>query len=319
MADTTAVAIACQGGGSHTAFTGGVLARLLPNVPADHEIIALSGTSGGAACAALTWYGIVHPEKEPAPLVREFWEDMAATTMPHRVANAMVRWSVGLQRMGVPVPEVSPAYSPGSWWGEREFRSLLADYIDFDDVPELCERDHPGLFMSAIEVCDGRFKYFREEELSPDAILASAAEPHLFEAVEFDGNHYWDGLFASNPPMSAFMDADDVPDPDEIWLVKINPRERPAPPRSMEGINNRRNELSGNLSLTADVRFIERVNDWIEKGYLPDRYTHTKIRRISFPRGHKLDWRTKLDRDPSFIDRLLRDGEREAETFLETL
>jgi NTE family protein len=115
------------------------------------------------------------------------------------------------------------------------------------------------------------------------------------------------------------MDADDMVDPDEIWLIKINPQERPEVPHSMEGIDNRRNELSGNLSMNAEIRFIERINGWIENVHLPDRYTHTEIRRIRFPKSRKLDWRTKLDRDPQFLDRLVNDGEKQAETFLENL
>ena len=315
----TNVAIACQGGGSHTAFTAGVLRELLAEIPSEYSIIGFSGTSGGAACAALAWYGHVHPDEDPDELLSGFWDDLAAASPLHRAANNLLRWSIQLQRAGVPVPDVSPAYSPGAKWGENEFRKILERYIDFEAVPELLDGSHPGLFLSSIDVCAGTFEIFREDDLSSDAILASAAEPHLFEAVEIDGRHYWDGLFSKNPPLDDFMRADDIADPDEIWLVKINPQERPEPPRTMEGIDNRRNELSGNLSMNAEVGFINRINEFIEKGYLPDRYTHTEIKRIRFSKGRKLDWRTKLDRDPEFLDRLVRDGEKQARSFLETL
>ncbi len=317
--EETNVAIACQGGGSHTAFTAGVLRELLEEFPSGCNIVGFSGTSGGAACAALAWYGHVHPEKDPGPLLEGFWKDLAASSPLHRAANNLIRWSIQLQRAGVPIPDVSPAYSPGAKWGEDEFRKILERYIDFDAVPGLLDDAEPGLFLSSIDVCAGTFEVFREAELSTDAILASAAEPHLFEAIEIDGRHYWDGLFSKNPPLEDFMRADDIVDPDEIWLIKINPQERPEPPRTMEGIDNRRNELSGNLSMNAEVRFIERINDFIEKGYLPDRYTHTEIKRIRFPKGRNLDWRTKLDRDPEFLGRLVRDGEKQAQSFLEDL
>ena len=315
-ADTTNVAIACQGGGSHTAFTAGVLRGLLRDVPEQYEIVGFSGTSGGAACATLAWYGHVHPEEEPGALLKGFWDDLSASSPLHRAANELIRWSIQLQRAGVPIPDVNPAYSPGAKWGENEFREILDRYVDFDAVPALLDGTEPGLFLSAIDVCAGTFEVFREDQLSPDAILASAAEPHLFEAIEIDGRHYWDGLFSKNPPLEDFMRADDIVDPDEIWLIKLNPQERPEPPRSMEGIDNRRNELSGNLSMNAEIRFIERINDFIEEGYLPDRYTHTEINRIRFPKGRKLDWRTKLDRDPEFLDGLVRQGESAAESFL---
>jgi len=317
--DATNVAIACQGGGSHTAFTAGVLRKLLREVPSEYNIIAFSGTSGGAACATLAWYGHVHPEKEPGDLLTGFWNDLSASSPLHRAANNIIRWSIQLQRAGVPVPEVSPAYSPGAKWGKDEFRTLLESYVDFDAVPDLLDGSEPGLFLSAIDVCAGTFEIFREDDLSSDAIIASAAEPHLFEAVEIDGKHYWDGLFSKNPPLNDFMEAQDVVDPDEIWVIKINPQRRPEPPRSMEGIDNRRNELSGNLSMNAEIRFLERVNDWIDKGYLPERYTYTDIKKIRFPKSNRLDWRTKLDRDPEFIERMVQDGEKQAQAFLDEL
>ena len=313
------VAIACQGGGSHTAFTAGVLHELLSELPSEYNIVGFSGTSGGAACATLAWYGHVHPDEAPGALLKGFWGDLAASSPLHRTANNLIRWGIQLQRAGVPVPNVSPAYSPGSKWSENEFREILESYIDFDSVPELLDGTKPGLFLSTIDVCAGTFEVFREDDLSSDAILASAAEPHLFEAVEIDGRYYWDGLFSKNPPLEDFMNADDIVDPDELWLIKITPQERPKPPRTMEGIDNRRNELSGNLSMNAEIRFIERINDFIEKGYLPDRYTHSEIKRIRFPKSRKLDWRTKLDRDPEFIERLVSDGEKQAQSFLENL
>ena len=313
------VAIACQGGGSHTAFTAGVLDELLENIPQQYNIVGFSGTSGGAACAMLAWYGHVHPDEAPGPLLSGFWDDLSAKSPLNRVANNLIRWGIQLQRAGVPLPDVSPADTPGSKWGENEFLRLLNSYVDFEAIPDVLDEAEAGLFISAIDVCAGTFEIFRETNLSAEAVLASAAEPHLFEAVELDGKHYWDGLFSKNPPLVDFMEASDIVDPDEIWLIKINPQERPEPPSSMEGINNRRNELSGNLSLNAEVRYINQVNSWIEDGFLPDRYTHTEVKRIRFPKGRKLDWRTKLDRDPEFIQSLIEQGHSEAESFLADL
>lgn len=313
----TNVAIACQGGGSHTAYTAGVLSELLPDLPETVNLVGISGTSGGAACASLAWYGMVADNERPEALLEGFWSDLSARSAFHRATNNAIRVGIELQRAGIPFPDVPPAYSLGSRWGEREFRKLLASYIDFEEVPALLDGDEPALFLSAIDVLSGTFELFRETELSADTILASAAEPHLFEAIEIDGRYYWDGLFSKNPPVNDFMEADDIPDPDEIWLIKINPQERERVPRSSDGVNDRRNELSGNLSLNAEIRFLERVNDWIEKGYLPDRYTKTEIKRIPFRKGKKLSWRTKLDRDPEFIETLFADGRTRGASFLE--
>lgn len=317
--DTRNVAIACQGGGSHTAFTAGALTHLFDEFPAGYDLVGISGTSGGAACALLAWYGLVHPDRDPGGLLPAFWDDLAASSPAHRAANALVRWNIGVRRLGVPLPEVSPAYSLAARWGKAELRRLLERYVDFETVAELLDGTEPALLVSAIDVLSGRFEIFREGDLSADAILASAAEPHLFEAVEIDGRHYWDGLFSKNPPMDDFLTEPDIPDPDEIWLVEINPRERSRVPTTLEEIDGRRNELAGNLSLNAEIRFLETVNGWIERGYLPDDFTYTDVKRIRFPRRRRLDWRTKLDRDPQFLAHLVRDGREAAETFLQEL
>src|SRR4028118_1889527 len=103
-------AIACQGGGSHTAFTGGALQRLL--VDGNHRIVALSGNSGGAVCALLAWYGLLTGgAAEAGRLLQRFWEANAATTLSEKAANA---WLVGLARLEgwVSLPTVSPYAYP---------------------------------------------------------------------------------------------------------------------------------------------------------------------------------------------------------------
>ncbi len=313
------VAIACQGGGSHTAFTAGVLSRLFAEDDLEErtEIVGFSGTSGGAVCALLAWYGREHPDHDPGELLADYWADLAADDPVDRTANGMVRLTTQLERMGVPLPEVSPYYTPTSYLSRREYLRLLEDHVDFEAIPDLLDGSEPALLISAIDVLTGEFELFREDELSPEAILASAAIPDVFKAVEVDGSHYWDGLFSKNPPIKDFITKTETPNPDEIWIVKINPERRDRVPRSVDGIADRRNELSGNKSLNAEVGFVEQVNEWIEAGYLPEKFTHTEIERIGLGRPD-LDWRTKLERDPSFIEELYADGETEAERFLES-
>jgi len=310
------VAIACQGGGSHTAFTAGVLKRLLDPPELNVDIIGFSGTSGGALCALLGWYGSVHPGHTAGQLLVDFWADLSARQPAHRFVNEAIQWQIGMRQLGASMPDSSPYYSPGARWGKQELRRLLEHHIDFEAIPDLIDETTPALLISAIDVLSGEFHIFREQGLSPTALLASAAEPNLFEAVEHEGNYYWDGLFSKNPPLMDFMTSDDVPDPDEIWLIKINPQERSRIPKSPDGIADRRNELSGNLSMNGEIRFVRQVNQWIENGYLPNRYTHTDIKRIRF-RQLGLDWRTKLDRSPEFIETLIDDGTAAADSFID--
>jgi NTE family protein len=104
--------------------------------------------------------------------------------------------------------------------------------------------------------------------------------------------------------------------PDELWVIQVNPQERHGEPTSLEEINDRRNELSGNISLNQELRVIERVNTWIDQGHLPESdFTKTDIYRIEMDREYHCA--TKVDRSPSFIDELMEFGEQQATAFLE--
>ncbi|ELY69339.1 putative esterase of the alpha-beta hydrolase superfamily protein [Natrinema versiforme JCM 10478] len=190
-----------------------------------------------------------------------------------------------LRTMGVGLPQYSPTQTPAGMMAQRELRSLLEQHVDFERVRSLSDtiRERrrtenavlPALLVSAIDVLTGEFRVFRGHEMSADAVLASAAEPGIFDAIDVDDGYYWDGLFSKNPPVRDFSTAADIPDPDEVWLVQINPSTRSKVPRSQAEIADRRNELSGNTALEQEVAFIEQVNEWVDAGYLPDRYTHT--------------------------------------------
>ncbi len=175
--------------------------------------------------------------------------------------------------------------------------------------------------MGAVNVLSGEFKEFdsRRGEISVDAVLASAAVPSLFQAVEVDGNFYWDGLFAENPPLSKLLQTI----PDELWIIGINPKTRKTVPTTPETILDRRNELAGNIMLALELRLLEIKNELLERGALKREFlaevplTPTKLRllNMSEPLAESLDYASKLDRNPSSIDKLLADGESQAERF----
>ena len=58
------VAVACQGGGMHAAFEVGVLTEILKDIRDKNrfELVGLSGTSAGALCTLMIWYG-EHPDR----------------------------------------------------------------------------------------------------------------------------------------------------------------------------------------------------------------------------------------------------------------
>ncbi|MGY1636952.1 patatin-like phospholipase family protein [Geodermatophilus sp. SYSU D00742] len=305
------VAIACQGGGSHTAFTGGVLQRLLADT--DHRVVALSGTSGGAVCALLAWYGLLTGGAvEAGRLLERFWEANAATTVSGKVANA---WLVGLARLEgrVSLPTVSPYAYPDVVGGA--FTELLTDHVDVERLARLQEsppEDQPLLLVGAADVLTGAFTAFssRRREITVNAVLASAAVPLLFRAVEEQGRYYWDGLFSQNPPLRELPDAR----PDELWVIRINPRGRATVPKTVGDIADRRNELAGNLSLEQELYFIGKVNEWADRLGAP--YRRIEIRELTLDLGIDLDLASKLDRRPAFIRQLFEAGRKQAEEFL---
>jgi NTE family protein len=315
------VAVACQGGGSHTAFTAGVLKRLLGDETlARYELVGLSGTSGGAICALLAWYGLAGGDPDrPGELLEAFWADNTATGPYEQLLNAWTLWLGALQDV-VTLPAVSPYDNPFATAAAAELRRLLERRVDFDALPD-GQRD-PMLLIGAVDVLSGDFKAFssRRDRISVETILASAAIPTLFRAVHLDGGTYWDGLFSQNPPVRELVDAQ----PDEIWVIQINPRRLETEPRSPIEIADRRNELSGNLSLYQELRFVEKIDELLEEGTIArgGKYRTIVVRIIELSRSRlpaALGPASKLNRDPQFIAGLIAHGEERAGEFLAAL
>jgi NTE family protein len=305
------VAIACQGGGSHTAFTAGVLQGLLADMPEDAEVVALSGTSGGAICAALAWDGLVRRDpKRAIERLQSFWHAMAATEIWDQIANHSLMTLMTMRDLMV-LPEVSPYHVPA--WGEEYFRSVLNEYFDFEELRVLARLPGaPILQIGAVEVLSGHFEIFGGEEISVECLQASAAIPELFRAVTVPGRGvYWDGLFSQNPPIHDLIEHEI----DELWIIQINPSTSHRVPTETHEILDRRNELSGNLSLEQELSFIAMLNRAIARGSLKDpRYRPIRVSRISLDRD--LNYRSKLDRRSELLEELREFGRTRVRWFL---
>ena len=350
------VAIACQGGGSHTAFTAGALKRLLQDER--YEFVALSGTSGGAVCALLAWYALIEHGKgengaskaasKAGRLLEKFWlEDNAAREAPERLLNDwLVGWLRWQQVTGFLVESSPNAFS--DYW-QNKLRSILEDNVPFEDIDQMVGPASPKLFVGAVNVLNGEFKTFGshrrensswvfnddpEDGIGVDAVLASAAIPPIFRSVPVGDGVYWDGLFSQNPPVRELLDTR----PDEVWVIQINPNslaprpKDPVPgdePTSVVDIIDRRNELSGNLSLNQELRYVEKMNELVEdlgkEGPEGKRlrvrrgkvYKPVVVRQIEMSRP--LGAASKLDRSLSFIRKMMRYGERRADEFFGAL
>ena len=325
------VAIACQGGGSHTAFTAGVLKKLLgekhTRAHDDYEIVALSGTSGGSICALLAWYGLLMDDTSKAiELLDSFWKDNSANSPWDRLLNDWLLQTSRLFANFGGTPTISPYFYPSQ--GQDLLKAMIEKYVDFGRLRELVGPSSPLLLVGAVNVLSGTFKAFRSHNfvgdghkvfndspadgISVEAILASAAIPVLFRAVDIGKDVYWDGLFSQNPPVRELPDAK----PSEIWVVQIDPETHDSEPKKMSNILDRRNELAGNLSLNQEIYFIEKINEWVENGSLSGtKHEIIKVKWIKMLRD--LDAESKLNRDPDFVQGLMAYGEEQAAGFLE--
>ncbi len=329
------VAIACQGGGSHTAFTAGALKKLLREKAEenhDYEIVALSGTSGGSICALLAWYGLLmNGTNKAIELLDSFWRDNSANSPWDKLLND---WLLQTNRFFGNIggtPTISPYNTYASTWAQNQLKGMLEKHVDFQRANELVQPSSPMLLLGAVDILSGEFKAFnnRRDKINVDMILASAALSTLFKAVHTNGGVYWDGLFSQNPPVRELPDAG----PNEIWVIQIDPQKRGAEPRTMPHIMDRRNELAGNLSLYQEIYFINRINKLVDKlgegenredkvlripgdpGEADREYRYIEVKWIEMVQD--LDAESKLNRDPSFIQGMMAYGEQEAEKFLQ--
>ena len=346
------IAIACQGGGSQTAFTAGVLPAFFENgVHLQKQIVSLSGTSGGAVCAALAWYGLLKAAAgDPTPIqkrIKDFWEEIIAQLAPELYVDKLGAEMLRMIENGVlPHLELSPVSALNqvfissliSFLPRRFFTDLkaaLEAHIAFEELPELVKPDSPVLLLGAADVLTGELKKFnsRGGEIRVEAILASAAIPTLFPAVEINGHYYWDGLFSDNPPVKEllrplYVGGENVPD--EMWVIQINPTSVESLPKTNSQIFDRRNQMEGNVSLQQSLEFVEFCNLLLREKAVSDEvldrigFTRRQPIAVRFVRmspelQSTLDYVSKLSREPSQIHRLIEDGEQQGRAFLESL
>ncbi|WP_137179017.1 patatin-like phospholipase family protein [Roseomonas sp. AR75] len=310
---TPKVAIACQGGGSHAAFAAGVLHELLSPAHRDRfDLLALSGTSGGAVCAALAWSGLLAagPEESRRRL-HGFWHDLGARDPLDAWVNA---WTQLLFSLPFTVNASPYAYSPAA---EPRLRELLARWVQPEALPaDRAARTRPFLRLGVADVLNGGGAALdgENEKFSMDDVVASAAVPPLFRAVAARGKLWWDGLYAHNPPIGSLLDLPEKPD--EIWVVRLNPLRRREEPRTVDAIEDRRNEMAGNLPLDQELTGIALVNRMLAAapalnarfGYRP-----ITVREVAMPL-EELPYQSKLDRSPAQLHRLMALGQDLAPT-----
>jgi NTE family protein len=314
------VNLALQGGGAHGAFTWGVLDRLLEED--DLEIAGISGTSAGALNGAALKAGLLAGGRVAAqkrldrlwtqvgeigdfrmlPWVQPFlpafrlWQEAAEAFLP-------------VSPQGIAAQFYSP-YALGAAW-ENPLDPVVRD-LDFSQV---CRDAGPRLYISATNVRTGKIKVFEGDAITPEVLLASACLPTVFQAIEIDGEAYWDGGYSGNPALFPLYEPEL---PDDILVVSINPMRRDEIPDSPLEIQNRINEISFNASLLGELRAINFVRELIAEGRMErGRMKDVRVHMIADDGlMNALSATTKLAPSPELLSRLKAGGRAAADRFL---
>jgi len=268
------VALALQGGGSHGAFTWGVLDRILDDPTI--EIIGVTGTSAGAMNAAALVDGLVRGGAKQARVeLRRYWEAVGAMpgfgslfSQMSGAAAAMTPLEsipayVEIINKGLSPYDLPPSANP--------LRSLLTAMIDFD---RLRSQEAIQLVVCATNARTAERRVFTNQEISVDALLASACLPQLFRAVEIDGEPYWDGGWTGNPALVALLRK--MPDCDLI-IVRVDPVRRPDVPHSLHDILDRSTEIGFNSAFWLELGALAIVLRLAEEGVI-DRARFGRVR-----------------------------------------
>ena len=309
--------LALQGGGSHGAFTWGVLDRLLEEPWL--EIDAISGTSAGAMNAAVLADGWTKGGASGARTALDaYWERVASAAAFSPLQRTPLdrllgQWTLDTSPVFIALDLMSRVFSPYDLnpCGYNPLTAILEASIDFKRLVQSPIK----LFVTATNVRTGRGRIFRNAELTPEVLLASACLPTMFQAIEIDGEPYWDGGFAGNPTITPLVRESAAQD---TILVQINPRERPGTPRSAAEILNRLNEVSFNAALMKELRMIALMRQMADPGTGEGaRWAAMRTHRIMTEMMAELGYSSKLNAERAFLCLLRAEGRKAASAFLE--
>jgi NTE family protein len=310
------VDLGLQGGGAHGAFTWGVLDRLLEETWITFD--GISGTSAGAMNAVVMASGLTAGGPEGARAALEaFWKRVsdAARLSPLRRGPLEIltgTWTLDYSPVFAAMDVASRMLSPYDVpFSSNPLSAILAESVDFESLATARVK----LFVTATNVRTGRGRIFRNAELTPDVLLASACLPTLFQAVEIDGEAYWDGGYAGNPSMAPLIR--ECTSSDTI-LVQINPIERPGTPRSAREIHNRLNEIAFNSVLLKELHagaLLKHVTDpGTGEGAI---WARMRVHRIASDVMLELGYSSKLIAEWPFFCMLRDEGRKSASAFLD--
>ncbi len=317
--------LALQGGGAHGAFTWGVLDRLLEEE--DLEICAISGTSAGALNGAALKAGMITGGTLGARANLDWLWAQVAGHSDLRMAHWLAPFGIGALsqaieyswpiKIGGALASMTSPYAYGAL-----YQNPLNDIVEKFQYDVICAETAPRLFVCATRVRNGKIRVFEGDEIGPDALLASACLPTVFQAVEIDDKitgrreAFWDGGYTGNPALFPLF----APElPDDIVIINVNPLERDELPITPQQIQNRINEISFNSSLMRELRAIEFVQRLLDDGTMPTgRMSRVRVHLIADDDlMSKLSVATKMVPNLAVISALKEAGRAAADTFVQ--
>lgn len=315
---TPSVNLGLQGGGAHGAFTWGVLDALLQD--GRLTLASVSGTSAGAMNAVALAQGLMAGGPDGARQALDtFWTAVAASA-PFEMASL----SADGQRVVLP-PAVrlmlqwSQMLAPEQFnpFGANPLRDILLAQVDFERL----RRDCPlPVFIAATHAHTGQLRLFRAHELSAEAVLASACLPNLHHTVRVDGQPYWDGGYAANPPVWPLLQASPHSD---VLLVLLSPLTHPDTPSSASGIRHRTLEFAFNGAFLREMRLLaqwqrQAQTGWLRLGQLERKLAGARFHLIDAPeRLTALGTESKLVATLPIFRHLMTLGREHAQAWLD--
>lgn len=312
-------ALALQGGGSLGAFGWGVLDQLLDTPSL--RIEAVSGASAGAMNGALLVQGLVTGGRAEAKrLIETLWRRIAVAAGSPDVSS--LSWLLPFG--GLFAPMIDAVRSSSRLMSREQINPLgfnpLAQVLDGLIDPTVFGRPGaPHLAVAATRVRTGEPRLFQGTEITTQVLLASACLPQIFPAVEIGGELYWDGGYASNPPIRALIEAGAPPD---IVIIRTTPVERPErPPTDAAGLLERTTEMSFGSALRQELgslAFAQRVlADFPEAPGVVGRLRDARLHMIGAEQEFRdLRGGSRLDPSWSFLEKMRALGHRAGERWL---
>lgn len=320
-AEKKLVGMALQGGGAHGAFTWGVLDRLLEedNIVAE----AMCGTSAGAVNAVACAYGLhIGGPQKAKEIMEELWKRIAKSgsfmfkpgMLDKVYGSGDIYNSAGYMWFNAISQVLSPYnFNPFNY---NPLKDILSNLIDFE---ELHKYNKKKLFICATNVKTNRAKIFSNKEITVDTVMASACLPFLFQAVEIEGEFYWDGGYMGNPPIFPLISNTDLHD---ILLVKINSININSVPTTARDIADRVNEISFNSSLINEMKLIHYRNELIRNGILKTDGKNNREIFVHTISGYdalsQLSYSSKMNTSWEFLVELKNKGRQIADNWLKS-